>query len=305
MRSGRSTRGTGRAPRSITAFVPAVLASSAVVERAEGAHRKTVLSPTPSYSQRLAGLPSLLVDTTKAVIDTAKAVIGRSYRSYRSSGDDARNASVTETGHSRRKDLFSEGDLNDMEFDRPNASGVSALVFSVLVTTLIALRAGNFAPAILAQWLTVIVAIAAIAIFVSVLFYVSSGSERLRTVTGVSALVFVLLITPLTALRVWALEPPTSVESALVNATAMLVLISVGVYAYRGGTFVGGWILAFGPSLAFTLNLFVPVSTGAHWALAFAIVSGAVIASVIAVSGYLAGSGLDLLARDGGGPSES
>ncbi|MFC7205072.1 hypothetical protein ACFQJC_16255 [Haloferax namakaokahaiae] len=79
-------------------------------------------------------------------------------------------------------------------------------------------------------------------------------------ILGLSTLLFVVPFGVLTGLRLWSLEPPTAVQSLIVNVSAVVIVGSVAYYAAKGGTFRGCWLLAFGPSLAFTCNLFVPVA---------------------------------------------
>ena len=124
-------------------------------------------------------------------------------------------------------------------------------------------------------------------------------------VGGVSALLFLVFVAILTALREGNAEPPTAVQSAIVNGTAVLITASVAAYTYRCGTYAGGWILAFGPSLAFTLNLFVPVATmGPLLKVAYAVSSAAVISGVTALLGLVVGRGFGILVNASGGPSE-
>lgn len=122
-------------------------------------------------------------------------------------------------------------------------------------------------------------------------------------VGSVSAFIFAVFIIVLTALRVWELEPATPVQSAILNGTALLALAAVAFYVYRGGDFIAGWILVFGPSLAFALNLFIPVSTmGVLLKIGYALVSAGVISGVIAVIGYVTGRSVGRLRKDDGLP---
>ena len=79
------------------------------------------------------------------------------------------------------------------------------------------------------------------------------------TVKRVSGLLFVVIFSVLTLLRVWHLEPAVPVQSAIVNAAALLTLAGLAWYVARGGSFVDSWLLALGPSFAYTLNLLVPL----------------------------------------------
>ncbi|MGB9958538.1 hypothetical protein ACOZ4B_19340 [Haloferax prahovense] len=113
-------------------------------------------------------------------------------------------------------------------------------------------------------------------------------------IVGVSALAFVVVLGGLTALRAWNLEPPTHVQSLVVDAGAVVVVAGVASHVARGervGTRIGeGLVLAFGPCLGFAVNLFVPVSTmeSPLW-VAYPLVAGAVLA--LAVGGFGAAVG--------------
>jgi hypothetical protein len=114
---------------------------------------------------------------------------------------------------------------------------------------------------------------------------------RWKEIVG-SMLVFSVFLATLTALRLWNLEPATSVQSAIINVTALLVIAAVAYYEYSGGDFINGWILALGPSLAFTVNLFVPVvSELTLFVVVAPLISAAIISGVIAVAGYLLAEG--------------
>ncbi|MBC9986319.1 hypothetical protein E4P24_08020 [Haloferax sp. AS1] len=113
-------------------------------------------------------------------------------------------------------------------------------------------------------------------------------------IVGVSALAFVVVLGGLTALRAWNLEPPTAVQSLVVDAGAVLVVAGVAAHVARGeniGTRAGeGIVLAFGPCLGFAVNLFVPVSTmeSPLW-VAYPLVGGAVLALVVGGVGATVG----------------
>ncbi|TQQ80308.1 hypothetical protein [Halonotius roseus] len=79
------------------------------------------------------------------------------------------------------------------------------------------------------------------------------------TVTRVSGLLFLVIVSALTLLRVGNAEPPVSVQSAIVNAAAVLTLLALARYVARGGSFIDCWLLALGPCFAYTLNLLVPL----------------------------------------------
>ena len=116
--------------------------------------------------------------------------------------------------------------------------------------------------------------------------------ERRKMILG-SALVFAVFFTTLTALRVWNLKPSTSVQSDIVKGTAILVVAAVAYYGYCGGNFLNGWIIALGPVLAFTLNLFAPVTTmGIIDMLIWGLGSAIPISGVLATVGFLLGEGL-------------
>jgi hypothetical protein len=82
----------------------------------------------------------------------------------------------------------------------------------------------------------------------------------LSRVVGISSLVFVVILAALTALRTWNLSPPIPAQSLVVNGGAVLLVAAIAVFVYRGGSVAAGLILALGPSLAFTFNLFIPVA---------------------------------------------
>ncbi|QCS45077.1 hypothetical protein [Natrinema versiforme] len=81
------------------------------------------------------------------------------------------------------------------------------------------------------------------------------------------------------------MEPATSVQSAIVKGIALFIAVVVVFRAFQGEDFLGNWILAFGPSFAFTVNLFLPVMAGPG-AFIFSLVSAVIISSVITVVGY-------------------
>jgi hypothetical protein len=117
---------------------------------------------------------------------------------------------------------------------------------------------------------------------------------RSPTAGRIGGLLFVSLFSVLTALRVWNLQPPIGVQVAIVNAAALLSVLSITYYSFRGGSFVDSWLLVFGPSFAYTLNLLVPlipiVNVGnVTTVVALALAAGAGIAGVLAVVGYLLG----------------
>ncbi|KAB1188392.1 MULTISPECIES: hypothetical protein [Haloferax] len=104
----------------------------------------------------------------------------------------------------------------------------------------------------------------------------------LSRVAGISALVFVVILAALTALRTWNLSPPTPVQSLVIDGGAVLIGAAVAVFVYRGGSVVAGVVLALGPSLAFTFNLFVPVAApeSAAWVV-YPLASGVGIALLL------------------------
>ncbi|GGC56531.1 hypothetical protein [Haloferax sulfurifontis] len=113
-------------------------------------------------------------------------------------------------------------------------------------------------------------------------------------IVAVSALAFVVVLGGQTALRVWNLEPPTHVQSLVVDAGAVLVVAGVASHVARGervGERAGeGIVLAFGPCFAFAVNLFAPVSTmeSPLW-LGYPLVAGAVLS--LALGGLGTGVG--------------
>lgn len=65
-------------------------------------------------------------------------------------------------------------------------------------------------------------------------------------IVGVSALAFVVVLGGLTALRAWYLEPPTHVQSLVVDAGAVVVVAGVASHVARGervGTRIGEGIV--------------------------------------------------------------
>ncbi|WP_396611841.1 hypothetical protein ACH9L7_00715 [Haloferax sp. S1W] len=111
--------------------------------------------------------------------------------------------------------------------------------------------------------------------------------NALQRVAGISALVFAVLFAILTALRVWELEPSTPVQSLIVDVAVLLLVAATAYYVYRGGHAIESWILALGPSLAFTFNLFIPVSTmeSVVWVL-YPLGGGVVVAGVLSGIGF-------------------
>jgi len=114
------------------------------------------------------------------------------------------------------------------------------------------------------------------------------------TIRRVSGLLFVVIFSALTLLRVWSLEPPIAVQSAIVNAAALLTLAGVAWYVAHDGSFVDGWLLALGPCFAYTLNLLVPlipivnvVNVTTVGLLAFA--AGLAVSGVLTAVGYAVG----------------
>jgi len=118
-----------------------------------------------------------------------------------------------------------------------------------------------------------------------------NSKERVREIV-VATSAFLILLSTLTALQVWGLKPTTPVQSAIVNGSALLVAVAVLYHTYQGGNLIGGWILALGPSLAFTVNLFVPVVADiTPFVVVAPLVSAVVISGLITVIGYTIGHG--------------
>jgi hypothetical protein len=116
-----------------------------------------------------------------------------------------------------------------------------------------------------------------------------------------SALVFLVLFAGLTALREWNMEPPTSTQTDIVNAVVILIIIGVALYVYRGGSLGGGWVLAFGPSLAFTANLLVPLyPMGIPAKVVYAPAGAAIISAALATVGVSIGMAAETLVRTSG-----
>jgi len=114
-------------------------------------------------------------------------------------------------------------------------------------------------------------------------------NKRISEILAATA-AFLFVLGTLTGLRVWDLEPSTSVQSAIVWVGALLITAIVVFRAFQGADLVGNWILAFGPCFGFTLNLFIPIMAGPG-AFIFPVGSGAIISGVITVVGYLIGRG--------------
>lgn len=128
--------------------------------------------------------------------------------------------------------------------------------------------------------------------------------STLRRTGGVSALSFAVVFTALTVLRARNAAPPASVQSVIVDGAAVVVVCSVAFCAYRSESFAAGWLLAFGPTLAFALNLLQPVSVaGPLVTLAQAVAGGAVVSLPLALTGYVAGRGLRVFANAGRRPA--
>jgi len=114
--------------------------------------------------------------------------------------------------------------------------------------------------------------------------------DRLKQEVAGSALAFVVILLTLTLLRDQRLEPSTSVQSVVVSVVSLLAAVSVAYDVFRDGGFLRGWILACGPSLAFTVDLFAPVVAElTPFTLAAPPISAAVISGAIAGMGFLAG----------------
>lgn len=111
-----------------------------------------------------------------------------------------------------------------------------------------------------------------------------------QKVIGISALTFAVFLSTLTGLRVWNLEPSTDVQSLIVNGTALLLLAVTAYRVYHGGDFIESWILVFGASLAFTLNLFIPVNRGGILPLVgYSVATAVLISSVLTSLGFSVG----------------
>jgi len=112
---------------------------------------------------------------------------------------------------------------------------------------------------------------------------------------GFSTLIFILFISVLTALRVWNLEPPTSIQANMIRITTLLIVISVAFYFHRGGNVISGWILAFGPTLSYTLNLFISLSAGIPLKIVFSFIPAVLISGLLAIIGYILQIGTNML----------
>ncbi|WP_435101981.1 hypothetical protein [Halarchaeum sp. P4] len=104
------------------------------------------------------------------------------------------------------------------------------------------------------------------------------------------ALAFAVCYGTLVGLRATNATPPTAVQSMLVHGTAAAVVLVAAAFVYAGRPGSNAWAFAFGPSLAFTLNLFRPLSAaGPASAFTYAVVSAAFLAAMLGVAGYLLG----------------
>lgn len=112
---------------------------------------------------------------------------------------------------------------------------------------------------------------------------------------GISTFIFVFSISVLTALRVWNLEPPTSIQTNIIRSTTLLTVVFVGFHFYRGGNVISGWILAFGPTLSYTLNLFIPLSAGILVKIVFSFVPAVLISGLLTIIGYLLQIGMSMI----------
>ncbi|ELZ78162.1 hypothetical protein C455_10783 [Haloferax larsenii JCM 13917] len=108
-----------------------------------------------------------------------------------------------------------------------------------------------------------------------------------RSIAGLSALAFAVCFGGLTALRALQAEPPTPVQSLVVDVALLLLVAAIAYFVYRGGGAIESWLLALGPSLAFTLNLFIPVSAmeSVVWVL-YPLGSGVLIAVLLGGMGF-------------------
>lgn len=93
----------------------------------------------------------------------------------------------------------------------------------------------------------------------------------------------------LTAERVGLFTLTTRTESALVWLGVAVTVVATAGFVYRGGGLAGAWLLALGPALAFTLNLFLPVIAGLLTAVLYGGASGVAVATALALPGYALG----------------
>lgn len=113
------------------------------------------------------------------------------------------------------------------------------------------------------------------------------GRTGRGAVLGVTA--FLACFGALTAERIGLFSLTTDTESVIVWIGVAATVVTTAVFAYRGGGLLGTWLVALGPSLAFTLNLFLPVIVGLPTALLYGGASGAIVAATLALSGYALG----------------
>jgi hypothetical protein len=106
----------------------------------------------------------------------------------------------------------------------------------------------------------------------------------------VSASTFGVVLSVLTAVRVWYGDPPATVESHAIEGLALLMVVMAACAVYRGGDRLDSVILAFGPAFAFALNwLGFGWSTRSLWILGLAGLGAGFFAIVPAALGYLLG----------------
>ncbi|WP_336035370.1 hypothetical protein [Halobacterium yunchengense] len=112
--------------------------------------------------------------------------------------------------------------------------------------------------------------------------------------TLVATFAFLLVFGTLTGLRVWDLEPASSVQQAILEGAVFFVTVVVVFQAFQGEDLVGNWILAFGPSFAFTLNLFIPV-VAEPAAFMYPLAAAVIVSGVITLVGYPIGRGFSVV----------
>lgn len=107
----------------------------------------------------------------------------------------------------------------------------------------------------------------------------------LRRAGAVGAVAFVLVSSVLTLLRS---RVPGGVQSTLVYTSAVLLFFGIAAYACSGGEPVPAFLLAFGPSAGFTVNLFLSGEPESLTTLTFyGLVVG--VAGLFTLFGYVAG----------------
>lgn len=120
--------------------------------------------------------------------------------------------------------------------------------------------------------------------------------EELARPGAIGAFAFLFVFGTLTALRLSGTELATSVQSLVVTAGGLVLLIGVAVYAYGAGEPLPAFLVSYGACAGFTMNLFLANPADATRALAaYGLLSGAVVAGLLTLFGYVAGRAVDVV----------